>query len=68
MQRQSVMDQMNTTLEIVYIANDGTCTKRKIKICSVTRENVYAYCYLRKQMRTFVKENILAAQKLPSYH
>ncbi|KGP71192.1 hypothetical protein [Pontibacillus yanchengensis] len=58
----------NEMVEIVYLAHNGTFTKRKIKISSWDEQYVFAYCFLRKQMRTFDKENILAAHPATLYH
>ncbi|KGP93066.1 hypothetical protein N780_12135 [Pontibacillus chungwhensis BH030062] len=64
---QPVWKQQGYNVEIVYMAKDGTLTKRKIKVVSCNRNSVNGYCYLRHQMRSFLKENILAAHpKLPT--
>ncbi|MYL32826.1 hypothetical protein GLW08_00140 [Pontibacillus yanchengensis] len=60
--------ELNEMVEIVYLAHNGTFTKRKIKISSWNDQYVFAYCFLRKQMRTFVKENILAVHPATLYH
>jgi len=36
-------------------------TKRNIRIMKLMDDDVEAYCYLRRQIRHFKKENILAA-------
>jgi len=56
------------SLEIVYMAHDGACTKRTVKVISADEHGVLAYCYLRKQIRRFTKENILAAFPKTFHH
>ncbi len=51
-------------IEIIYIASTNKPTKRKIIIKKMNLDTVVAYCFLRKQFRTFRIECILAAYPL----
>lgn len=47
-------------LTIIY--SKGECiTRREIRVVEIGRDHILAYCYLRNQMRTFKKAEILAA-------
>ena len=48
-------------ITIMYQKNKEI-TQRKVKILKIKEDDIEAYCYLRKQIRHFKKENILAAQ------
>ncbi|MGE5633242.1 MAG: hypothetical protein ACM3TR_19430 [Caulobacteraceae bacterium] len=56
----------NRAVTIVYAANN-TLTKRTIKVLEIKEKEIQAYCYLRRQVRTFKKDNILAAEFVRSY-
>lgn len=47
-------------LDMMYIASDGSITKRRIKVIQMGEVSFRAYCYLRKSKRTFTIENVLA--------
>ena len=47
-------------LDMIYTAQDGTISKRRIKVKQVGDVSVRAYCYLRNANRTFKIDNILA--------
>ncbi len=47
-------------LEIIYISAGGQITQRTIIIKEICHAKIRAYCYLRKQMRSFLIENILS--------
>lgn len=46
--------------DIMYMANDGTISKRRIKIFKVSGDSFQAYCFLRNEKRTFKIENVLS--------
>ncbi len=46
-------------LDMMYVANDGSITKRRIKVLQVGEVSFRAYCYLRQSKRTFTIENVL---------
>lgn len=47
-------------LDMVYMAADGSISKRRIEVIQVGEVSFRAYCYLRKSKRTFTIENVLA--------
>ena len=53
-------------LDMMYVANDGSITKRRIKVLQVGEVSFRAYCYLRKSKRTFTVENVLAVVPVTS--
>ncbi|MFP7493849.1 transcriptional regulator [Terribacillus saccharophilus] len=50
---------------MIYMAKDGSLTKRRVTIEKVTEASVIGYCHLRKQLRTFRMDRILAIQPVP---
>lgn len=48
------------TLEVMYISEDGSISKRRIKVLHMHKESFVEYCYLRKANRTFIIDNVLA--------
>ncbi|MGN7409985.1 transcriptional regulator [Sporosarcina sp. SAFN-010] len=48
------------TLDMMYLAKDGSITKRRVSVLLVGDSSFRAYCYLRQSKRTFVIENVLA--------
>jgi predicted DNA-binding transcriptional regulator YafY len=52
--------ERNYILDMMYMANDGAISKRRIKVMQVGEVSFRAYCYLRKSNRTFKIDNILA--------
>ena len=53
--------QRNQIVDIMYMAKDGTITKRRIKLIKIAGEYIQAYCFTRHAKRLFKFENILAA-------
>ncbi len=54
-------------LEMIYQSKSGGLSQRVVRILQVKEEQVVAYCYSRRQVRTFRLDNILAvhpAEKL----
>ena len=47
-------------LDMMYMAADGTISKRRISVLQVGEASFRAYCHLRKSKRTFTIDNILA--------
>ncbi|MBY0122127.1 hypothetical protein [Bacillus sp. S/N-304-OC-R1] len=47
-------------LEMIYQDCKGSISQRGIKVLSVKEESFRAYCYIRKQQRTFKISNILS--------
>ena len=56
----------NRAITIVYAANN-ILTKRTIEVLEIRENEIQAYCYLRKQIRTFKIDNILAAEYVKAY-
>ena len=52
--------EYNEHLDMMYIAADGSISKRRINVLQVGEVSFRAYCYLRKSKRTFTIDNILA--------
>lgn len=55
------------TIEMLYIAQNGTVTKRRIKLYKMTGDSFQAYCFTRQAKRTFIIENVLAVVPLQSF-
>lgn len=51
----------NKMIRIVY-DNKGIITERDIRVLGMKDNRISAYCYLRDSKRTFLIENILAAE------
>ena len=47
-------------LDMMYMAKDGSISKRRIKVLQVGEVSFCAYCFLRKSKRTFTIDNVLA--------
>jgi predicted DNA-binding transcriptional regulator YafY len=52
--------QENIPLEMIYLSKDQQISQRKLLVKEVNDEYIRAYCLLRKQIRTFRRENILS--------
>jgi predicted DNA-binding transcriptional regulator YafY len=50
----------NIPLEMIYLSCDQQISQRKLLVKEVNGEYIRAYCLLRKQIRTFRRENILS--------
>jgi len=50
----------NEKLEIIYMDKEGMISQRTIKVFDVSAEILHAYCYNKKEYRTFTMNNILA--------
>ncbi|ANU24447.1 transcriptional regulator [Planococcus donghaensis] len=53
-------------IDMMYIAKDGSISKRRVKILSVAEDSFQAYCFLRHKKRTFKMDNVLSA--MPVIH
>ncbi|UOR13093.1 hypothetical protein [Halobacillus amylolyticus] len=47
-------------LEMIYLATDGQISQRVIRVLDIRDEEILAYCYSRRKVRTFLKVNILS--------
>lgn len=52
--------ESKTPIQIIYIDQDNNISQRTIKVLSVSNTNVKAYCYTKRQFRTFKLNNILS--------
>lgn len=52
--------EYNESLDMMYMAADGSISKRRINVLQVGEVSFRAYCFLRKSKRTFTIDNILA--------
>jgi predicted DNA-binding transcriptional regulator YafY len=50
----------NIPLEMIYLSCDQQISQRRLIVKEVNDEYIRAYCLLRKQIRTFRRENILS--------
>ncbi|MBD8015218.1 hypothetical protein QL992_03980 [Microbacterium sp. APC 3898] len=47
-------------VDMMYMANDGSISKRRVKILKVSGNSFQAYCFLRHKKRTFKMDNVLS--------
>ena len=47
-------------IDMMYMAKDGSISKRRINVLQVGEVSFRAYCHLRKSKRTFTIDNVLA--------
>ncbi|SDJ52850.1 hypothetical protein [Salimicrobium halophilum] len=47
-------------LEMVYMDGKGRMTQRIVRVVAVREETILGYCYWRKQVRSFKRDNILS--------
>ena len=63
--------QTGRKINVIYLSKSGSVSKRTIQVVSYTDKYVVAFCYMRRQLRTFKVENILAIeqskQKMEAY-
>ncbi|KAA0965813.1 transcriptional regulator [Sporosarcina sp. ANT_H38] len=52
--------EYNQGLDMMYLAKDGSISKRRINVLQVGEISFRAYCFLRKSKRTFTIDNVLA--------
>jgi predicted DNA-binding transcriptional regulator YafY len=65
MEQSAVAKFLKQQVTLIYMAKDGSLTKRRVTIDRLTDTSVTGYCYLRKQQRTFRLDQILAMQPQP---
>jgi predicted DNA-binding transcriptional regulator YafY len=51
-------------LELIYMSNKSELSQRIIKVLDVQEDSFKAYCYTRKQFRTFKMSNVLSIGRL----
>ncbi|MGG3800474.1 hypothetical protein [Metabacillus fastidiosus] len=47
-------------LEMIYQDNKGIISQRRIKVLILRKDSFRAFCYSRKQQRTFKLDNVLS--------
>ncbi|TGB04675.1 hypothetical protein [Halobacillus salinus] len=47
-------------LEMIYLDSKGNMSQRQVRVVKVNGNQVLAYCYARKQVRSFKLSNILS--------
>ena len=47
-------------IEMIYLAENQELSQRKLIVKEINDDYIRAYCLLRKQMRTFKRENIFS--------
>lgn len=47
-------------IDMIYMNKCGELTQRIIKVLEINEDHIKAFCFLRKEKRTFRKENILS--------
>jgi len=52
--------ESNEVLEMIYQNNKGEFSQRRIQVIRVNEESFSAYCFTRKQQRTFKLSNVLS--------
>ncbi|MEI3606109.1 hypothetical protein SPD48_10430 [Pseudogracilibacillus sp. SE30717A] len=56
--------QTGSKVNIIYVSQSNSISKRTIQIFSYTDEHIIAFCYMRRQLRTFKMTNILAIEQI----
>ncbi|WP_053220401.1 WYL domain-containing protein [Virgibacillus senegalensis] len=54
-------------VEMIYMAKNGRLSQRIVRILQIKEEQIVAYCYSRRQVRTFRLENILAIHPVKKF-
>lgn len=52
--------QRNQLVNMMYIAKDGSVTKRQVKVIKIVGDSFRAFCFTRHARRTFLISNVLA--------
>lgn len=56
--------ELRAKVEIIYIDRDDQISQRVIRVLAVTDMSIKAYCYSKRQFRTFKLENILSVGQI----
>ncbi|MBM7603621.1 putative DNA-binding transcriptional regulator YafY [Metabacillus crassostreae] len=56
--------QKNMPITIIYLSGNGHISQREVVVKKLNNQKLFAYCYLRKQIRTFSLTNILSADHI----
>ncbi|MBG9757120.1 MULTISPECIES: transcriptional regulator [Lysinibacillus] len=52
--------QRNQLVDIMYIAKNGSVTKRRVRVIKIVGDSFQAFCFTRQAKRSFIIQNILA--------
>ncbi|MFG3612353.1 MULTISPECIES: transcriptional regulator [Rummeliibacillus] len=52
--------QYNQLVDLMYISQNGTITKRRIKLIKIVGDKFQAFCFTKHAKRTFIIDNALA--------
>jgi len=58
--------ETKTPVEMIYLNEQGKLTQRIIRVLAIKKNHIKAYCYVKKQLRTFRYENMLSAGPVSS--
>ena len=47
-------------LEMVYISSEGDMSQRMVRVLEVREDTILAFCFARRKVRTFKRDNILS--------
>lgn len=47
-------------VDVMYMAKDGTISKRRLRILAIHGKTFVAHCFLRNSKRTFLMDHVLA--------
>ena len=56
--------ERNEVAEIIYMRADEKLTQRGLKVISISEETFNAWCFLRKEKRTFRIDRVLAIRRI----
>ncbi|WP_291760220.1 transcriptional regulator [Lysinibacillus sp. UBA5990] len=52
--------QRNQLVDIMYIAKNGSVTKRCVRVIKIVGDSFQAFCFTRQAKRSFIIRNVLA--------
>ncbi|KEK12651.1 transcriptional regulator [Lysinibacillus fusiformis] len=52
--------QRNQLVDIMYIAKNGSVTKRRVRVIKIVGDSFQAFCFTRQAKRSFIIKNVLA--------
>ena len=56
--------ERNEVAEIIYMRADEKLTQRRLKLITVSEDTFNAWCFLRKEQRTFRIDRVLAVRRI----
>jgi len=52
--------QRNQLVNMMYVAKDGSVTKRRVRVIKIVGDSFQAFCFTRQAKRFFIIQNVLA--------